>query len=238
MRQAFVPLAVAALLLGGGALAYVSWATAKEEEAIAAARLSRERRQEEARQGRERRWEELGRASAPYVPAMLQGVVLGQPTAELRRARPGAMPPMRTGSGEPRLEESLPNGAQVVYVLDRDDRLERIQVLSQVPAEGVAPHLHAMRDRYGDPQAVLRCSAQSAAGVPTLRFVWGDERVALQDIFLVHPGGVSVTLYVGAADALAGSLRAGGCVPVRSGAELESLGVATPEMIQPRVVGP
>ncbi len=234
VRQALVPVAAAALLLGGGALAYFSWATARDEQAVAAARLNRERRQEDAQRDRERRWEELARASEPYIPSTLRGVRIGQPVAELRRARPSAAPPMRTGSGEPRLEEALPNGAQVVYVLDRAAaRLERIQVLSQVPAEGVAPHLRAMRDRYGDPLAVLRCSAQSAAGVPTLRFVWGDERVTLQDIFLIHPGGISVTLYLGAAEALAGSLRAGGCVPVRSGAELESLGVATPEMIRP-----
>ncbi|MCB9602917.1 MAG: hypothetical protein H6720_21580 [Sandaracinus sp.] len=237
MRRALPLLAV--LVVIAGALGFFAWQSAREEEALAAARFAREQRAERAEEDRNRRWEELGRASAEYVPGMLGEVRLGLTRNALLQARPGATPPMRTGSGEPRLEEALPNGAQVVYVLDRaGERVARVQVLSQIPAEGVPPHLQAMRDQYGDPQVVLRCSEQSAAGVPTLRFVWGDERVAMQDIFLIHPRGVSVTLYVAGADALADSLRAGGCAPVRSREELDQLGVATPEMLAPRVIDP
>lgn len=236
MRHALVPVLVAALLLIGGGLALFAWLESREEEAVAAARFEREERAEQAREARERRWDDLGRASEAFVPGLLAGVRLGLPADALRRARPSAMPPARTTSNEPHWEESLPNGAQVVYVFDRSgDRLARLQVLSQVPAEGVAPHLQAMRDRYGDPTLVMRCTERSAAGVPTLRFVWGDERVVLQDIFLVHPSGVSVTLYLAPADTLADSLNAGGCLPVRSRDELDQLGVATPEMLSPRV---
>lgn len=239
VRHALVPILVAALLLGGGGFALFAWLESREEQAVAAARFERERRSERAEEARERRWDDLGRASEPFVPGLLDGVRLGITSADLRRARPSAMPPTRTTSNEPRWEEALPNGAQVVYVFDRGgDRLARLQVLSQVPAEGVEPHLRAMRDRYGDPRLVVRCSDRSAAGVPTLRFVWGDERVALQDILLVHPSGVSVTLYLGPADLLAESFTAGGCTPVRSREELDQLGVATPEMLEPRVVAP
>ncbi|MEZ4247776.1 MAG: hypothetical protein R3B99_06015 [Polyangiales bacterium] len=234
MRRALPLLAVLALV--AGALGFFAWQSAREE---ASPRRFCSRATCHGAEDRNRRWEEFGRASAEYVPGMLGEVRLGITRNALLQARPGATPPMRTGSGEPRLEESLPNGAQVVYVLDRaGERLARIQVLSQIPAEGVPPHLQAMRDQYGDPQVVLRCSEQSAAGVPTLRFVWGDERVAMQDIFLIHPRGVSVTLYVAGADALADSLRAGGCAPVRSREELDQLGVATPEMLAPRVIDP
>jgi len=236
VRHALVPLVVAALLLGGGGIALFAWLESREEAAVAAARYEREERAAEARDARERRWEDLGRASEAYVPGPLAGIRLGIGADDLRRARPSATPPLRTTSNEPRWEEALPNGAQVVYVFDRSgDRLARLQVLSQVPAEGVAPHLQAMRDRYGDPKLVARCTERSAAGVPTLRFVWGDERVVLQDIFLVHPSGVSVTLYLAPADTLADSFTAGGCLPVRSREELDRLGVATPEMLAPRV---
>jgi hypothetical protein len=239
VRQALVPIAIAAVLLAGGAVALFAWLDAKEETALAEARFERQARAAHAREASERRWTDLRGASERYVPSMLRGVHLGMSTAELRRARPAATPPTRALSGESRLEETLSNGAQVVYVFDASgDRLARLQVLSQIPVEGVPPHLQAMRDRYGDASAVLRCSERSAAGVPTLRFVWADERVALQDIFLVHPNGVSVTLYVSAADTLRDSLAAGGCAPVRSREELNDLAIATPEMLSPRVVSP
>ncbi|HJL47706.1 MAG TPA: hypothetical protein RMG45_17760, partial [Polyangiaceae bacterium LLY-WYZ-15_(1-7)] len=175
---------------------------------------------------------------AGLVPPMLEGVALGQSEREVRSARPEAVTRrVRTPPGEFWLEERLGNGAQALFAFGDEERvLQQVQVLSRIDPRGVGPHLTAMNEQYGRPTGVWRCSAQSAAGVPTLRFTWRKSHVSVQDIFLVHPGGVSITLYVAPTETIRQSLTIGGCRPVRSREDLDDLPFATPEMLQGREV--
>ncbi|MBX3248383.1 MAG: hypothetical protein KF901_14485 [Myxococcales bacterium] len=235
MSRALVPVVVAFLALVLGAWAVFAWIEHRDEQARVAAEETRQARQARAEQRRAERAEAIADESTRFVPDALGGVRLGMSLQELRSARPAATPPLRVTAGETRWEEELANRAKVVYGFGASgERLAMIQVLSQIPPEGVGPHLAAMQDRYGPATVVMRCSAQSAAGVPTLRFLWQGASVTLQDVLLIHEGGVSLTLYVTSNEATAASLRAGGCAPVRSRDELEELQIATPEMLRER----
>ncbi len=222
-----------ALALGGGfgVLAYL--------DAQEAARQQEARRaREERRRARERQRAEVLRAareeSRRVVPEILEGVAIGMGIEELRAVRRAARgSDVERRAAERWFEETLSNGAQVLYGFT-DDRLVMLQVLSRIDPRGVGPHLTAMRERYGTPTGVYRCSAQSAAGVPTLRFLWRRSHLTVQDIFLIHAGGVSVTLYIAPTDRVAGSLQVAGCRPVRSREELGELPFATPEMLEGR----
>lgn len=235
MSRALVPVVVASLVLVIGAWAVFAWIDRRDEEARASAEEARQARQARVEARRRERAEAVTEESARFIPDALGGVRLGMSLADLRSARPAATPPMRVTPGETRWEEELANRAKVVYGFGDDSaHLAMVQVLSQIPPEGVGPHLTAMQDRYGSATVVMRCSAQSAAGVPTLRFLWQGANVTLQDILLIHDGGVSLTLYVTSNAATAASLRAGGCAPVRSRDELDELQMATPEMLRER----
>jgi len=242
-RSPFVPLGLA-LVLVGGAAGGIAWfdASAREE-----ARERRERRRAERREEREELEERVEQestrlieASSGKMPAALEGVALGQPRAEVARLRPSIAPSDAQRADDFLwMEERLGNGAQILYAFHPPtDRLIQVQVLSHVPPRAVGPHLTAMNDRYGPPTGIWNCSAQSAAGVPTRRFTWREENVTVQDILLVHPGGVSLTLYVAPTEMIGASLQLGGCRPVTNREELSDLEVATPEQLQGREVQP
>ena len=176
----------------------------------------------------------LGDESATLIPEMLSGVELGMSLDELRAARPAARAPARPASDPTKmfLEEQLPNGANVMYGLERRSRrLLQVQVLSRMPAvEGIAPHLTAMNEQYGSPTGIWDCP--DTEGLPTRRFTWRRAVTTVSDVFLVHPGGVSVTLYIAPSEVIERSLRMSSCRPVRSREELETFPVATAEQIQ------
>ena len=184
-------------------------------------------------------WEALRRESARWMPDELKGVRLGITEEELRKLRPTARPDVRGERPEEPyhwLVESL-GGSEVRFaVSDEAGRLVRIQVLSKLPSlPALQAHLAAMNERYGSVSGLWRCA--TGDGLPTLRFTWRGHRVAVADIVLIHPGGVSVTLDV-APDTLVGrSLQLGGCRPATREDLDQPLPVADPKAIQQRLQG-
>lgn len=228
---------LAALGLAAAASAGAWWWTEREAdraraeaEARAAARAERE----------ERREERLREESRRLMPDLLEGIYLGIPLAEARRARPRMTPQIDNSSPELAnrvvFEERFPNGARAVYVFEREtNRLERIQVLSLLPnVEALAPHLAAMNEQYGSPTGVWDCP--QTGNVPTRRFTWRHGETTIADIFLIYGDRVSVTLYIAPSDVMAQSLRRSACRPVESREDLERFPVATPEQLAPEVV--
>ncbi|MEM1414517.1 MAG: hypothetical protein AAGH15_06440 [Myxococcota bacterium] len=221
------------VLLAGGAAAYVAWTEAQAEERAVAAEARREARREERIQEEEDISRPLRRESAAKMPPGLERVELGMSLDELRQVRSQARPSeSRSGPSERWFEEALENGARALYrITGATDRLTQVQVLSQTVAEGIAPHLVSMRERYGQPTGIWDCPAESAAGVPTRRFTWRGEEVTIQDVFLVYPGGVSITLYIAPTIAIQQSLGIGRCTPLPAGADLGAFPIATPEQL-------
>lgn len=226
---------LALLLVGGGLYAYVTWSDAREAEAAEARRQERLDRRARAAEELEEQMVPLRRESAELMPPPLAGVELGMTLEELRAARSG-LRPGRSDAAMDFFEEVLSNNAQVMYGVDREmNRVSQVQVLSRVPVEGVAPHLVSMNGEYGTPTGIWNCPASGAAGVPTRRFTWRRSAVTIQDIFLLHPSGVSVTLYIAPTEIIGASLRISHCTPVRSQEELAEFPVATPEQMQQSV---
>lgn len=218
-------------LLGGGLFAWDLYTTAEEEQAAA----RRESRQEARERERERELEELAEdlreASTDQFPPPLEQLALGITEAELRALRPNIQPKDEERPGT-WFEERLGNGAQAIYAIgDESGRLGQVQVLSMVPPEGIPPHLTALVERYGSPTGAWHCPSQSPAGVPTRRFTWRMDQIAIQDIILVHPGGVSITLYIAPADVIGQSLQLSRCRPVENREEMINLPVATEEQL-------
>lgn len=207
------------------------WLAKREAEAAERARLEQEaeRAREQERQAR------IRRESERLIPELLEGVYLGMPLQEARRARPSMTPSLSSASTERDgtvLEESFPNGARAVYVFAQGgaDPLERVQVLSLLPSiEAIGPHLAAMNAQYGAPTGVWDCP--QTGGVPTRRFTWRHGETSVSDIFLIAGDRVSVTLYIAPNDVIERSLRMAACRPVRDPAEIPAFPVAMPEQL-------
>lgn len=230
-RPTLVAASVVLVVLGGGIFAWDAYTTAEEEKAAARRESRREARAREREQELQELAEDLREASAGQFPPPLEGLALGMTEAELRTARPNIQPKDEDRPGT-WFEEQLGNGAQVVYAIGEESgRLGQVQVLSMVPPEGIPPHLTALVERYGSPTGAWHCPSQSPAGVPTRRFTWRMEGIAIQDIILVHPGGVSITLYIAPAEVIGQSLQLSRCRPVSSREEMADLPVATREQL-------
>ncbi|MCC6873556.1 MAG: hypothetical protein IT378_04535 [Sandaracinaceae bacterium] len=233
-RRSWIVLIAAVVL---ALIGFVGWWGLREASEQARAdrdAASRERAEREARRDGAARSE-----SADLMPDVLRGLALGMTLDEVRASRsaggasPSAIGASRgPGFGEPglsALEEQLPNGARVVYGF-RDERLERLQVLSLLPsAEAIGPHLAAMNARYGTPTGAWDCP--QTGGVPTRRFTWRHARTTVSDVFLIYGGRVSVTLYIAPSSVIAQSLARSSCRPI-SADELEVFPVATPEQMR------
>jgi len=218
-------------LFGGGIWGYLAWDDHRQAEAAEQRRVEREAATR-VRQERAIAWvAAVQEESKEKMPPMLAGLGLGMTLDEVRHLRPSVQP--RPGPPEPGkilIEERLANGAQVVYGFEAQSRrLLQIQIMSRMPVAGIAPHLAAMSEQYGRPTGIWDCP--QTGGVPTRRFTWRGSEVALADIFLVLPGGVSVTLYIAAADTIGESLRISACHPVEGDA-IASFPVASPEQVQ------
>lgn len=227
---------IAILVVGGGLFAYDAWAEKQAAEAAAQRLLDREQEREETAEMLREQMAPLRRESHRLMPGPLQGVELGMPYEELsegralRAARDTDDPTMQF------FEEILQNNAQVMYGIDRELQvLSQVQVLSRLPVEGVAPHLAAMSAEYGTPTGIWDCPSSGAAGVPTRRFTWRHSAVTIQDVFLVHSSGVSVTLYIAPTEIIGASLRISHCQPVRSADALETFPVASPDQMRDSV---
>jgi len=239
-RATLVAAFVVLALCGGGVWGYVEWDARRQSEAAEARRVAREA---DARERREQAiaWvAAVQEESKEKMPPMLEGLGLGMTLDEVRHLRPQSQPhPTAREPGKLFLGERLRNGAEVVYGFEaRSRRLLQIQIMSRMPVEGVGPHLAAMNEEYGRPTGIWDCP--QTGGVPTRRFTWRGSEVALADIFLVHPGGVSVTLYIAATETIGLSLRRSACHPVEGDA-IGTFPTATAEQIddvQPTLAGP
>ena len=236
--RASTPLAalVAIALVFGGGYALLTWhgnAQRRErEERRAELQTLREERAREQEELLHEQMEPVRRDSAALMPEQLGDVQLGideetlRSLRDVRRRRDESDPTMRF------YEEMLTSHAQIVYGVDAElDVLTRVQVMSSIPPEGVAPHLQAMLDRYGSPDGVWNCPASGATGLPMRRFTWFGEAVTVQDILLLHPRGVSQTLYIAPSEQIAASLRISHCTPIRSAEELADIPIATREQM-------
>ncbi len=189
----------------------------------------------------ERRERRLREESTRLMPELLEGLYLGIPLPDARRARPRMAPDLESPNPEEEttivFEERFTNGARAVYVFDReDDRLERIQVLSLLPnVEALGPHLVAMNEQYGHPTGMWDCPR--TGNVPTRRFTWRHGETGIADIFLVYGNRVSVTLYIAPTAIIERSLRMAACQPVQSREQLENFPIASPEALQQTAAG-
>jgi hypothetical protein len=108
--------------------------------------------------------------------------------------------------------------------------------MSKLPdAAALEPHLAAMTERYGSPTGVWRCP--DTGGVPTLRFTWRGNITTVSDVLLIHPGGVSVTLYIAPSERIHESLRRGACRPTSREDLLASPPIAMPEQLRKKGAG-
>ena len=165
------------------------------------------------------------------MPSLLRGVELGMSEAQLQEVRPASARDPR--NEDPVLlfrKEDLPNGASVVYGLDRRaGRLVQLQVLSMLPTpEALAPHLISMNETYGRPSGYWDCP--DTGGVPTRRFTWRKSALTVMDVFLIFRGRVSLTLYIAPNATIAGSLQRARCRPVQE-ADFERFPVTTDEQM-------
>lgn len=229
---------LAIAIVGTGGYFFLEWSsaqtTARNEERRRAQAQSRAERAERLRERVEEQMEPLRDASEALMPELLSGVRLGIPLAELREAR-SSIVPKQDASGEvmDMYEEMLSGRSQVVYAVDGElDVLMRIQIMSSIPPQGVGPHLEAMIARYGAPTGIWNCPATGAGGVPMRRFTWQGSAVTIQDILLIHPAGISQTLYIASTESIAASLRIAHCARVTSREELDELPIATPEQMR------
>ncbi len=220
----WVPLLIVAGVVGlcAGALALIDYTQEEGERSD----WVEHRRQAEVRQEqREQDWfETAAEESRGLVPELIGNVSFGMTEEELAAARPNAdATDSRTDTEKFWYQEMFSIGAQAMYGFDTDSRrLVQIQVLSRLPnGSAVGPHLAAMHDTYGVPTGIWHCP--DTGGVPTRRFTWRRGVTTIMDILLAHAGGVSQTLYLAGSEVIEGSLRQGGCRPIRDREEMRTL---------------
>lgn len=179
----------------------------------------------------------LEEESRSLIPPALDGVALGITDDELRARRPSASASRTAGDRDKvYYEENLPNGAQILYGVDRHARrLMQIQILSLLPStEAISPHLTSMNDTYGSPTGVWDCP--DTEGVPTRRFTWRRSLSTVMDVFLVFRGRVSLTLYIAPNEFIGASLARSHCHPTPP-AEFGAFPVATDQQMNPPDAG-
>lgn len=197
---------VVAIAIAGGVSYY-------QEREADAAREAREARTAAREARADDELEELRTESLDLMPEIVDGVALGMSVEEVRALRHTAMS-RSSDPHDPGLDmyiERLTTGSQVVYLFEQTtQRLEQVQILSVMPQpEAIAPHLTAMTERYGTPTGIWDCP--TTGEVPTRRFTWRFAQTSLSDVFLIHAGGISVTLYVTTSARTEASLRRSGC---------------------------
>ena len=207
---------------------------------------SRERAREARQARRAQQRSEREEAMSDYVqslrtqttgkmPAPLDALSLGLDETELLALRPRITPRIRQGPAQAGrwFEERLPDGGQALYGFDEaTDRLAQMQLLSLTQPEGIDTHFRNLVSLYGPPTGAWHCPETSPAGVATRRFTWRINDVSIQDVWLVHPGGVSLTLYIAPTAVIAQSLRLSECRPVQSRDELLDIPVASPDQLR------
>jgi hypothetical protein len=157
----------------------------------------------------------LARASQ-RVLTDLPGVYLTMLQTDLVRVRPAAR---RNSEGdEPTrllLQEELPNGRMALYFTDKNDlRLQRVQLATRLRGvEEIQDRVDAEGARFGVPTGIWDCPLLQGS-LPTRRFTWLQDGVAVMDNYLIVGESVSATLVVAAAAVIKDSLMQANCRPV------------------------
>ncbi|UJR83108.1 hypothetical protein [Sandaracinus amylolyticus] len=227
-RRGWIVFLVVLLGIGGALVGWNAWIEAEER----ADAERREARRAERMREAEERVARLIEESRELMPAVIEGVALGQTIDEVRAARRAITPARDAGRGGlVMMEERLSNGGQAMYGFDRQaQRLVQVQVLSMMPTTAaIAPHLTAMRDTYGTPTGIWDCP--TTGGVPTRRFTWRRSLTTVSDVFLIYGDRVSVTLYIATSEQIGRSLQMASCTTVPAD-RVEQFPVVSPEQLQ------
>jgi len=153
--------------------------------------------------------------SAELMPDEVRGVFIGLRRDELLGARPGARPAPGGVEGHTLLQEVLPSGGVVVYLVStRLDRVAQVQFLSRLTdVSRLGAHYEALRARYGEPAGFLECP-ESESSAATRRVVWIRRETTVMEAILVTPAGVGLTLAVAGNAEVASAVRTQRCRPV------------------------
>lgn len=230
-RSILASVVLVAVLLATGA-AFL-WKRAEDERRAAAARERMEAQQARDARRASRDRERIAEESDVLLPNALSGVALAATREEVEAARPGVIPsPRATDPDRSWYQESLENGAKVLYAFDdASERLVEVQVLGVVPPDGQAlrRHLQGLGARLGAPNGVFDCDGGTSSA-PTRQIVWTRRHVGLRNVLLAYGDRLSVTQTLMPLAQMEVSMRAAGCRPVgKEGAA--SLPTASPEHI-------
>lgn len=231
-RTTVLPALIALALVGGGGGALYWYTNQVAADEASEARELRATEREERREQAMGWLQDVQSESRDLMPPMLEGIGLGMGLDEVRGQRGEGLQPSRNREeGKIWMEEHLRNGAQILLGFEASSRrLIQVQVLSRVPVEAIGPHLTAMSEQYGSPTGIWDCP--NTGGLPTRRFTWRKNHTTIADVFLVHPGGISITLYIAPTETIGNSLRIAACRPIQSREDLGNFPIATPEQVR------
>jgi hypothetical protein len=175
--------------------------------------------------------------SARFMPEPYQDLWIGEPLNEFRAGYPGSRPYEAKADPERLLWQELqePDGLIVRLGFGNAElplgrRLRSVQFMSLLQApvgpnapttvqtveawrqwltRAYAPHLAALRDKYGEKADVYSCAGASEH--PIVRIVWRGEALAVTVAFMMHDKGLSSTLMVTPLDTAERYIRATQC---------------------------
>ncbi len=234
MRYARYIWLLLALIVVLGAVFLYREHLADEQEAMRAQAEASARRAQAAQERAVEIVAAVEEESRALMPRLIAGVAIGMDENELRHVRPHLQAAHAAHEpGKDWLEETLANGAQILYSLDQHShRVLQVQVLSVLPShDAITPHLAAMNDTYGTPTGVWDCPASD--GLTTRRFTWRKNLASLMDVFLIYGDRVSLTLYIAPTETIANSLALSRCRPVAR-ENLDSFPLANPAAMRSR----
>jgi hypothetical protein len=153
--------------------------------------------------------------SAELMPDEVRGVFIGLRRDELLGLRPGARPAPGGIVGHSLVQEVLPSGAVVAYLISqRLERVAQVQFLSRMTdVSRLGAHYEGLRARYGEPAGFLECP-ESQESAPTRRIVWIRRETTVMEAILIHSGGVGLTLAVAGNQEVASAVRRQRCRPI------------------------
>jgi hypothetical protein len=181
--------------------------------------------------------EVLREESARFMPEPYLDLWIGEPLSEFRAGHPESRPYEAKADPERLLWHELQEPGGLIVRLGFGNaeaplgrRLRSVQFMSLLQApvgpnapttvetveawrqwltRAYAPHLAALRDKYGEKADVYSCAG--AAEHPIVRIVWRGQLLAVTVAFMMHDKGLSSTLMVTPLDTAERYIRATQC---------------------------